>query len=486
MRKRLLAVLLAFALVSAPGLSVNAQAAGTGETADDTPYAIGGLRLEKDLIDGDSGSVSSKKNRVGASAAESAYWSQFSGTVYYDQLSTAEKKFYDGLKSEAESFLEGTADATYTSFSGGSGEYCLDGVRYSDMSSDRAYDIAVIFCFENPQYYFLNDGIGYVPDSSYWWGESDSGEVMLQVYQKYASGSVRKGYTEQFKSAVDDYLNAASQYTSDLAKETYFHDRLASETTYADNDEDQSASSLFFGHKTVCAGFSKAFSLLLNASGIKNVSVLSSSHAWNEVLIDGKWYITDVTWDQNAWPSHEFFNVSDSEMFAADIQWAHEPESCYNGIRPVCGTAHSSAVDAIDLTSSQQGGEQTGNTGNTGGNSEQNSGGTENPSTNPVKPNAQEIVVKKPPVPSTFTVKRRNSDSVRITLAGGSGVTGFVVYYRRSGAKGWNSVYVSAASGSKRFIMSGLSKNRKYQFRAVSVNAGDVMSDYTKTRTVKA
>ena len=55
---------------------------------------------------------------------------------------------------------------------------------------------------------------------------------------------------------------------------------------------------------SVCDGMSKAYSLLCNMEGIPCLRITGTArtglsyggHAWNKVMIDGKWYIVDCTW----------------------------------------------------------------------------------------------------------------------------------------------------------------------------------------------
>jgi transglutaminase/protease-like cytokinesis protein 3 len=56
----------------------------------------------------------------------------------------------------------------------------------------------------------------------------------------------------------------------------------------------------------VCDGYAKAFKYILDDMGIscvevcgtgQNSSGATENHAWNDVLINGKWYAVDVTWD---------------------------------------------------------------------------------------------------------------------------------------------------------------------------------------------
>lgn len=78
------------------------------------------------------------------------------------------------------------------------------------------------------------------------------------------------------------------------------------ETLYRVTDTPKEYSSFFLegvfnDNLAVCDGISKAFSALCNMAGIKCVQTTGVSkdslinHAWNKMLIDGKWYIVDPT-----------------------------------------------------------------------------------------------------------------------------------------------------------------------------------------------
>ena len=551
MRKKLLALLLSAGLFLT-GLTTFATTAWASEQTD-SELSVGDIHAEAKEF-ADTGTKHSFRGSTNSTKGDS-YWDQFSGHVFYDQLSPDEKALYDKLKAMSDKYLTQNVSAGLRFLNDGNSGYYTDTVTYSNMSSTQAFSVATIFFFENPQYYFYNDGIGYTdPIESYFWGISEPGTVSLGIYSGYADGNVRAGYTRQYKDAIDTYIQGASAYNNDLAKETYFHDTLASTVTYnqnttgynEDTTESQSASSAFLMKNTVCAGFTKAFSLLLNSQGIENVGITSNTHAWNEVNINGTWYVTDVTWDQNRWPSHDYFNISESELRSEDqmtsynsniffwsrssSEWVHTPLDYYASIRPVCSTDHSSAVDAVDLndvtqktsyqpsgntsentstgntsdnsstgnTSDNNGNTNAGhtntsgsentsgdNTGNTSGGS--TSGNGDNNGTSPVvTPETKEIEKKQPVKPDYFKVKRVKKGTLRLTIRTSSKVTGYYVYYRQKGDTLWSTKYVKVNGKSKSFTISGLSKGKTYQLRAYSVNSAGTQSKPTKTRTVKA
>lgn len=506
MRKRFLALLLSAGLfltgfTTAP---VIAQAQTSEETEPLGDIHAGAKKLA------DTGTKSAFVGSTNSTKGDS-YWDQFSGHVYYDQLDPDEKALYDKLKAMSDKYLTGTTSAKHRTLNDGSSGYYTDTVTFSDMTATQAFSVATIFFFENPQYYFYNDGIGYTdPIDSYLFDIHEPGTVSLGVYSKYANGSSRRSYTQQYRNAIDSYIQGASAYSTDLAKETYFHDELASTISYnqnttdynEDTTESQSASSAFLLRNTVCAGFTKAFSLLLNSQGIENVGVTSDSHAWNEVRINGRWYITDVTWDNNRWPSHAYFNISESEMQDDDQQWAHSPLMYYYGIRPACTTDHTSSVDACDLNAQAQSDQNSGskdarsdqNTGNnsSSGNTSDNNnpavtpGNNDNPTIIPVTPSPQHVTPVRPPKPTSFSVKRVKRGTLSLTVKTSKKVAGFYIYYRLKGEKIWDTKYLKVSGKSKTFRISGLSKNKSYQLRAFSVDSDGKLSTGTKTRTVKS
>ncbi|MBR3860421.1 MAG: DUF4358 domain-containing protein [Oscillospiraceae bacterium] len=99
-----------------------------------------------------------------------------------------------------------------------------------------------------------------------------------------------------------------------------------------DPDDDNPYGALVHG-LGICEGYTGSFQLLMDLVGIPCLSVAGHSdngleygeHAWNQVLLDGDWYVVDVTWDDplssRELPAsfhHVYYNVT-----AGDIRHNH-------------------------------------------------------------------------------------------------------------------------------------------------------------------
>lgn len=65
-------------------------------------------------------------------------------------------------------------------------------------------------------------------------------------------------------------------------------------------DDLRSIYGVFVNKKAVCAGYAKAAQYLYNLLGIECVYVVSDTHAWNLIKLEGDYYHLDVTWGDNS------------------------------------------------------------------------------------------------------------------------------------------------------------------------------------------
>ena len=144
------------------------------------------------------------------------------------------------------------------------------------------------------------------------------------------------GAKRAFEAAVTEMLGDVDEIEGDFRKELYLHDRLIKSVIYDLTEEYMHSAygALVLG-RAVCDGYTEAFQYLLRRAGIEAFSVYgqggAENHAWNVVLIDGKYYHVDATWnDQEIYGFHSYFNLATSMIELDHDIWDTEYEL------PVC------------------------------------------------------------------------------------------------------------------------------------------------------
>lgn len=147
----------------------------------------------------------------------------------------------------------------------------------------------------------------------------------------------------ELDSIVNKIVNEAEKYQTDYEKALYVHDVLVSMCEYdIKNFFISSASNSKYVNqmiytsygclvekKAVCSGYAKAYQLIMNnlgiecgyVTGVGTNSAGTGDHAWNYILLDGKYYYVDVTWDDPVsfgYTSneirHDYFAISKAEI----------------------------------------------------------------------------------------------------------------------------------------------------------------------------
>lgn len=141
-----------------------------------------------------------------------------------------------------------------------------------------------------------------------------------------------------FQNAVNTALAQIPAGASDYQKTEILHDYLAGVVSYQFNADDQTAYGALVMGTAVCAGYTRAYQLLLNRAGIRSWYVSGQSysphgqlvaHAWNLVWLDGCCYYTDVTWDdQGERLFHHYLNLSLEQMQTGHFTNNPVPASC--------------------------------------------------------------------------------------------------------------------------------------------------------------
>lgn len=158
------------------------------------------------------------------------------------------------------------------------------------------------------------------------------GQAVSSAEDEYAA------LLNEVEDILDDMPESAD---TDYEKALYLHDALAEHVTYVFTDNDQTAYGALVDGQAVCAGYARAYQLLLKAAGLDAWTVVGTSldpggnpvgHAWNLLWIEDDCCYADVTWDdQGDTLFHAFFGQS-LEMFDR----THAPNAMYEDKLPLC------------------------------------------------------------------------------------------------------------------------------------------------------
>ena len=150
-----------------------------------------------------------------------------------------------------------------------------------------------------------------------------SGNTCVSLKPSYTMDKTDIAFARSaFDAAVAQILYGMDNGMSELERELYLHDKLASVVTYKSGDNAHNAYGALVNGTAVCEGYAKALQYLLQRAGIQSFLVFGESvnpatqkresHAWNYVRIDGKYYHVDATWnDQGETLYHAYFNQTD-------------------------------------------------------------------------------------------------------------------------------------------------------------------------------
>lgn len=271
------------------------------------------------------------------SAVYHTEWDKYSSNYIYNNLNSGERKFWDALDHVCYQYLTSQDDAI--------GQQTREGIvympniyespiYYSTLTLERAAEIFLMFNYSNPQYYFMDGVYVYIESSNIF---------VPTFYEEFRSGSARSKATQAMKNTITSWESTIASAGSTEQKAKAAHDLIAKKVQYDDNyltnpenPFHQSAYSVFCDDHSVCAGYTKAFEILMNGAGIDTIAVLSTDHAWNMIKINDSWYHMDCTWDDmDGYSGYEMiykcFNRSESVIRS---DGTHEIQSMFDGKLP--------------------------------------------------------------------------------------------------------------------------------------------------------
>lgn len=290
-------------------------------------------------LDGETAEEEEAENILKSSAYYNSSWEKYGSYYFYNQLSSKEKAYWDALNKVCLKYMTTQADAAKYNISGTT-YYYIDIVGSSSLSLSQMEEVYQIFRYSNPQYYFLKSA--YLKNGTY--------GIAGCVYPAFANGSARAAATKKVQSQVSSWQKKIDACSTDEKKVKMIHDLIIdkveyNQTLYDNNfkDEDtaysQSAYSVFCTDLTVCAGYSQAFEMMCNGSGIDAVAVTSYYHEWNKVRLNDSWYNVDCTWDDaDGTIYYGYFERSDNYYDTVNYSSYvfHAEEDIWEGYLPAC------------------------------------------------------------------------------------------------------------------------------------------------------
>lgn len=281
--------------------------------------------------------------------------------TFYSQLSDEGKQYYDALEDNVMKMVNGTETVTTNiTVNVGTG---LDENTAINNALNIGFDGAkrgiVAFWYDNPQYFWFDINkiifsASYYPNLSY---NSENGTFLLII--KTGVNSSGTGYTNYYPDGYDTQEEVDTDWNklvkcknelianmdntgSDFEKVKYFNDWLCDNNTYnettlvtkmryiitgamiyGDTDEEEKY--------PVCQSYAFALKYLCDEANIPCTVVTSSTHMWNLVKLNGKWYIVDTTWNDNYKDAYISANVKDKNL------------TCYNWL--AIGSDKATAID---------------------------------------------------------------------------------------------------------------------------------------------
>lgn len=171
--------------------------------------------------------------------------------------------------------------------------------------------------------------------TTYTYNRDSSGNIVSMIPEYLMSKEELKDAKVTFNQAIDKMVANITPGMSEYEKEKTLHDLLAVQVTYVAATNAHNAYGALVEGKAVCEGYAEALQCLLQRVGMQSIQVYGASrgenHAWNMVRVDGKYYLTDLTWnDQDTMLWYAYFNQNHKVFNEDHLQWRVGHDANYN------------------------------------------------------------------------------------------------------------------------------------------------------------
>ena len=258
-----------------------------------------------------SNSVKINKKKIDDDIELSPYYEPVELDTGFKCLDTYdERRLYNEIVEHAADYDDGSRDDD--------GSYIITTLTLEDCYLSAREISKVFFAIEldKPDYFWLANPYSYTIQ-----GGSFSLTLNSNLsYKKY------KKYRGQLNSVINSVLKGLNPGMSEFERELYIHDYIVKNCVYDKKKSDKYNRYTIYGclveQSAVCEGYKNAFQQLLAYCGIKSYGVSGSfedsgniDHVWNAVLIEGDYYYTDVTWDdEEDIVMYDYFNLTTKEL----------------------------------------------------------------------------------------------------------------------------------------------------------------------------
>lgn len=218
---------------------------------------------------------------------------------YYSQLTKESKKMYKELLKAKEKLINNEPVVLYTYIH--SSIFSTEDIDL-DFVEDQVYLAFYACSMDNPEINLLinefkyrvfekHDGIVYTV-------QIDPVEETA-TYADFSSPEEARQAIQEVEEKSEDFIKTLSGL-SDEEKAIRIHNWILENAKYDTTVSLPNIRNIYgaiIQKECVCAGFADAFKYLSDMAGLDSIVVVGENHAWNNIRLDGKWYLVDLTWD---------------------------------------------------------------------------------------------------------------------------------------------------------------------------------------------
>ena len=204
--------------------------------------------------------------------------------------------------------------------------------RAESMTEEEFNEVYVAVLLDHPEIFWMNSYQVIVKPFS----DMVNVNKNIKLFYYYTKDEAKE-VKDRIEPKINQIVEEASKLDTDYDKILYVHDTIIDNTEYEDGDTSdrkffQTIVSILETNKSVCAGYTYTFKIIMDRLGIESISIRDvgndfedDNHIWNMVKHDGIWYNIDVTWDDVLYNREDiryYYFFKDNETFykTHDIQ----------------------------------------------------------------------------------------------------------------------------------------------------------------------